>query len=129
MGVDGRGGDPRIASRDPLPSALSNFTCRPGPRWPDLESSPGGTGDMRKSGRLITVVLASASIAGVALIAAVGESPAAATPVTVTFTASPNNSTGGIAFSRQPVVTLSGPGATATALVTLSVNTGPGALT
>jgi trimeric autotransporter adhesin len=83
---------------------------------------------MRKSSRLAAIALASASLAGASLIAAIGVSPAAATSATVTFTMSPSNSTGGIAFSRQPVVTLSGPGATATALVTLSVNTGPGAL-
>jgi hypothetical protein len=84
---------------------------------------------MRKSiGGFATIVLALASIAGVSLLGGFGVSPAGGTSAVVSFEVSPSQTTGGIAFSQQPVVSLSG-AATATALVTLAISTGPGTLT
>lgn len=85
---------------------------------------------MRKSIKgFVTVALVLASAATVALVSEFNALPASGVGAVVTFTASPSNSTGGIAFAVQPVVTVSGPSATADAQVTLTVNTGPGTLT
>jgi hypothetical protein len=84
---------------------------------------------MRKSTKgLFTIALGLSAIVGVSLVGVFTALPAGATTAVVTFTASPNQSTGGIAFPQQPVVTASG-AATANALVALSVSSGPGTLT